>query len=71
MSNVSINVCKDGSTGLMQLSIDNKNGGYRLCGPKFNGSSKLVLSCNIDSMSKITEIRRYLDEAEAQLKQSN
>jgi hypothetical protein len=69
MTNISINVYKDGLTGQMQLSIDDQDGGYRLHGPKFNGSSsKPVLSCPLDSMSKIAEIRRYLNEAEAQLK---
>ena len=56
---VSINVYKDGWTGALQLSIDDEDGGRRLAGPKFNGSSTCILSKAL-SKDDVYEIRQYL-----------
>lgn len=58
-------VSRDGWTGGLQLSISQKdeNGaghGYRIAGPKFNGSGELLLSRKLDERDA-AEIRRYLD----------
>lgn len=60
-----IEVGKDGWTGALQLSISrlDENGvghGRRLAGPKFNGSTKPLLSRELDERDA-DEIRAYLD----------
>lgn len=62
-----LDVDKDGWTGQLQLSINlaHANGGghgYRLAGPKFNGSGKNLLSHDLDQRDA-DEIRSYLDAA--------
>jgi hypothetical protein len=62
---ITLEVCKDGLTGKPQLSINKVDengvgGGYRLAGPKFNGSSKLLLQTELDQRDA-DEIRAYLD----------
>lgn len=62
-----IKLDRDGVTKGLQLSIDleNENGGgvgYRLAGPKFNGSSTPVFKHALNEWDAI-EIRRYLDVA--------
>jgi hypothetical protein len=62
---ITLDVCKDGLTGKLQLSINKLDengtgGGYRLAGPKFNGSSKPLLETELDQRDA-DEIRAYLD----------
>lgn len=57
-----LGVYKDGWTGETQVSIGDGDSGYRLYGPKFNGSSKAICEVKI-SESDAVEIRRYLDAA--------
>lgn len=46
---VTIDVSRDGWTDGVQLSIGDDNGGYRLAGPKFNGSSETLGSVKVDT----------------------
>ena len=60
-----IELCRDGWTNGLQLSIseedqDGVGDGYRLWGPKFNGSSELLHRHVIDERDA-REIRAYLD----------
>jgi hypothetical protein len=62
---ITIDVSRDGLTNGLQLSInqideDDAGHGYRLAGPKFNGSGKVLLSRTLDERDA-AEIRRYLD----------
>lgn len=57
-------IYRDGWTGALQLSIGDDHGGYRLIGPKFNGSSAVLASRVLDDRD-IAELRRYCDQAEA------
>lgn len=59
---ISLTVSKDGWTKGLQLSIDAGDGGYRIAGPKFNGSSTVLLTHQLDQRD-VDEIRRYLDDA--------
>lgn len=63
MSGVRLEIHRDGWTGGLQLSIGNDYSGYRLIGPKFNGSSEVIASRVLDDRD-IAELRRYCDEAE-------
>ena len=54
------------SHGGIQISIGDDHGGYRIAGPKFDGSSKLLSKRTLDKRD-IAEIRKYLDKAEAAL----
>lgn len=65
-----LGVYKDGWTGGTQVSIGDENGGYRIYGPKFNGSSKPICEIKI-SESDAEEIRRYLDAAYPRKKGKN
>jgi hypothetical protein len=58
---IKIEVYEDGWTGGLQLSIGDENGGYRLAGPKFNGSGKCLLSKTLDARD-VEEIRSYIDK---------
>lgn len=62
-----IDVCKDGWTGGLQLGIsqidENDCGhGYRIAGPKYNGSQKRLLTHTLDRRDA-DEIRSYLRAA--------
>ena len=62
---LTIDVSRDGWTDGLQLSISKRDeaglgDGYRLAGPKFNGSSENVLTTTLDERDA-AEIRRYLD----------
>ena len=57
---VQLRVDRDGFTGRLQLSIENANGGFRLAGPKCNGSSENLLNVELNSRDA-KEIRAYLD----------
>ena len=62
---LTIDVTRDGWTNGLQLSINqlDEHGaghGYRLAGPKFNGSGEALLSRTLDERDA-GEIRRYLD----------
>ena len=59
---ITLNVDQDGWTGKLQLSIGDRNGGYRICGPKYNGSSKNLLT-RLITKQDAAEIRRCLDKA--------
>ena len=54
---------KDGWTGGLQLSIEDATGsGFRIAGPKFNGSGTVLQKHKI-SERDAKEIRSYLDRA--------
>ena len=62
---VTLDVTRDGLTGGHQLSINlldesNAGHGYRLAGPKFNGTGRVVLSRTLTE-DDAKEIRTYLD----------
>ncbi len=59
---LSLRVYKDEWTKATQVSLDTKDDGYRLLGPKFNGSSSLVASQEL-TLADAREMRRMLDEA--------
>lgn len=62
MSNVrGLHFCvdQDGWTGGYQLSIGDDTGGYRLCGPKYNGSSNRLITY-IPSDSDLDAIEEYI-----------
>lgn len=46
-----------------QLFIGDDHGGYRIFGPKYDGSSRSLYKHRLTSRD-IQEIRKYLDEAE-------
>lgn len=62
-----LGVYRDGWTKGIQVSIGDKDGGFRLYGPKFNGSSTPICEIKL-SESDAVEIRRYLDSAYPQKK---
>lgn len=61
-----MDVCRDGWTKGLQLGISALNAdggrGFRIAGPKYNGSQKRLLSTDLDERDA-REIRKYLDEA--------
>lgn len=59
---IKIEVYQDGWTKGFQLCIGDENGGYRIAGPKFNGSGKLLLSKTLDERDK-KEILSYIGVA--------
>ncbi len=60
---IALSVYRDGWTKGIQISIGHKDGsGYRLAGPKFNGSGELLKECILDEYAA-TQIRQYLDQA--------
>ena len=61
---IRIEVYRDGWTDHLQVSIGNGSHGYRIAGPKFNGSGKKLLS-RILSERDVKEIREYLDQCGA------
>lgn len=56
---VTLEVSRDGLTGGLQLSINHKAGGYRIYGPKFSGTGKVLVSAII-TKDVAKEIQRYL-----------
>jgi hypothetical protein len=50
----------DKTHGQYQLSIKDGNGGFRIAGPKFDGTNREVFSAAIDEHTAGT-IRQYLD----------
>lgn len=59
-------VSRDGWTQGHQLSIHTESGGFRLCGPKINGSSTVILKYHLDRAG-IRELRAACDAAESEL----
>lgn len=58
-----LSIFKDGWTGGLQLSIQDESGsGFRICGPKFNGSGSPLLERQL-TRRDANEIRRYIDRA--------
>lgn len=58
-----LRVDKDGWTGGIQISIeDDEIGGYRIAGPKYNGSSINLLK-RVLTQRDAEEIRDYLDRS--------
>ncbi|MFA6159457.1 MAG: hypothetical protein WC763_07565 [Candidatus Paceibacterota bacterium] len=56
-----LSVFKDSWTKGIQLSIADESGsGYRIAGPKFNGSSTPIIDHQL-TQRDANEIRRYLD----------
>jgi hypothetical protein len=60
---VSLEVFRDGLTGGIQLQIGDERTGYRLGGPKFNGSGERLLRVAI-TPQVATELRRWLDKVD-------
>lgn len=52
----------DGWTNGYQLSINDENGGYRIRGPKYNGSSKSIIRHNLTERD-CNELALYLRKA--------
>lgn len=60
---ICVHVDRDGLTGGVQVAIGYENGrGYRLGGPKYNGSSERLLVAKLDERDA-NEIRSFLNEA--------
>ena len=64
MSAPYIEVTRDGWTKGIQISINDDAGGYRLSGPKFNGSQETIGKAILGKHDR-AELRRYLDRADA------
>jgi hypothetical protein len=62
MSDVYLTVSRDRWTNGLQLSIDTENHGYRIAGPKFNGSSTTLIKHKLNARD-VSEIQSYLDAA--------
>jgi len=67
---VEITVDRDGLTNGLQLSIGDSSGGFRLSGPKFNGSSKTLLRFPLTNARDLDEIEAYCRKARTALKAS-
>lgn len=63
MKQVYLSVDQDGWTEGFQLSIGDDGGGYRIAGPKFNGSSKSIIRHALSDRD-VRELRAYLDQLE-------
>lgn len=62
MTNIYLCVDRDGWTGGYQLAIDDDAGtGFRISGPKYNGSSKRVIRHKLTERDA-NNIRAYLDK---------
>lgn len=59
---LTLEVFKDGWTDGLQLCIGDDTGGYRLHGPKFNGSGTRLLT-HVLTQRDADEIRLHLDRA--------
>lgn len=66
MSGVFLSVSRDGWTNGLQLSVEDNSGGFRLAGPKFNGSGEYVLRRELDSRD-CDELEHYIAKARASL----
>jgi hypothetical protein len=67
---VTLEVTQDGLTGGLQLAIGDEKGGFRLAGPKFNGSSRRRLVCDLeDDERALGEVQGYIDKARKNLGQ--
>ncbi len=55
-----------GGDGALQLAINDVNGGFRLAGPKYDGSGKTVLKHSL-SLRDIEELEDYLARARKEL----
>ena len=62
MSDVYLCVDQDGWTKGLQLSIGDDNGGFRIAGPKYNGSGKSLIKHKLTERD-IAEITAYLKKA--------
>lgn len=63
---LTLDVDRDGLTGRLQLSInqwdaDGGGHGYRIAGPKYNGTGRSLVRHRLDARDA-TEIRAYLDK---------
>ena len=72
---LTLEVSRDGWTGGLQMSINQLDSegaghGYRLAGPKFNGSGETLLSRELDQRDA-DEIRAYLDQVFPQAEAEN
>jgi hypothetical protein len=65
-SGVFISIDQDGWTKGIQLSIGTEDHGYRIAGPKFNGSSKTLKKHALDARD-IAEIESYIKVAKKNL----
>ena len=61
MEKVFLFVDKDGFSKGFQVSIGTDDGGYRIAGPKYNGSSKSLIKHELDERD-VAEIKKYLDK---------
>lgn len=59
MSEIYLSVDRDQLTGGIQISINDKGGGYRIAGPKYCGQS-VTLRKHILTVRDVDEISRYL-----------
>lgn len=59
---VCFTVDRDGWTDSLQLSIGDDDGGYRLAGPKYNGSSKSLLRRPLTARD-CNELEAYIKQA--------
>ena len=57
-------VSVDGWTNGIQLSVNDEGGGFRLAGPKFNGSQKTLLKWVLDERG-CAELEAYIAKARA------
>lgn len=60
----------ENSQGVLQLAINLRGGGYRICGPKYDGSGRTIRRHELTARD-IVEIRSYLDAAESALSSKN
>ena len=51
------------SEGQIQLAINYRGHGYRICGPKYDGRGRTIKKHKL-TMSDVNEIRSYLDIVE-------
>ena len=51
---------------IMQLAINYRGQGYRICGPKYDGMGRTIRTHELTA-SDIKELRSYLDAAEGNL----
>lgn len=49
----------ENSDGIIQLSINHKSGGYRICGPKYAGDSRTIRK-HVLTKRDVEELRGYL-----------
>lgn len=48
------------SDGLIQLAINDEKGGYRICGPKYDGTGRTIRRHELTARD-VAELRDYLD----------